>query len=87
MKKRYFKILLDYGHLGNKNSLEVARYVKAKDCVEAFTLGNRMPGVKRKGEKTGTIRVKEISYSEYCMGQKTGADTLYLNTYKSRECG
>jgi hypothetical protein len=30
MKKRYFKILLDYGHLGNGNSLEVARFVTAK---------------------------------------------------------
>jgi len=86
LKKRYFKILLDYGHLGNKNSLEVARYVEAENCVDAFTAGNRMPGVKRKGEKTGTIRVVEISYNEYCMGQKTEAVILY-NTYRSRRCG
>jgi hypothetical protein len=86
LKKRYFKILLDYGHLGNGNSLEVARYVTAKNCVDALFLGNRMPRVKRKREKTGVIKVIEISYSEYLKGQKKEANHAYLLTYKSRKC-
>jgi len=81
MKKRYFKILLDYGHMGNGNSLEVVRYIQAKNCVDALVIGNRMPRVKRKGEKTGTLRVIEISSSDYYLGQKTS------NTYKTRALG
>lgn len=87
MKKRYFKILLDYGHLGNGNSLEVARYVIAKNCVDAFVMGNRMPRVKRKREKTGAIKVIEISYSEYLVGQKNKPVYSYYLTYNSRRCG
>ena len=86
MKKRYFKILLDYGHLGNGNSLEVARYVSANNCVDALIMGNRMPRVKRKREKTGAIKVMEISYSEYLIGQENEAVHSYLLTYKSRKC-
>ncbi|HBC93732.1 MAG TPA: hypothetical protein DCZ10_12770 [Pelotomaculum sp.] len=86
-KYRYFKVILDCGHLGMGNSVEVTRYVRAKNCVDAFALGNRMPRVKRKREKTGTMRVMEISYSEYCVGQETESDTLYLNIYKPRKCG
>jgi hypothetical protein len=86
VKRRYFKILLDYGHLGNGNSLEVARYVTARNCVEALVLGNRMPGVKRKREKTGAIKVMEVSYSEYLAGRKNAALQYPLYTYKSQKC-
>jgi len=85
--KRYFKILLDCGHVGNGNSIEVARYVTAKDCVDALTLGNRMPRVKRKHERTGTIRVTEISYSDYCAGKKSESVHSYRHTYKPLKCG
>lgn len=86
MKKRYFKILLEYGHLGNGNSLELARYVTAKNCVDALLLGNRMPGVKRKREKTGAIKVIEVSYSEFLAGLKNKAAQSHLLTYRSRKC-
>jgi hypothetical protein len=86
LKKRFFKILLDYGHLGNGNSLEVARYVTAKNCVDAFFLGNRMPRVKRKREKTGTIRVIEISYCEYIVGLKNELAHSRFYTSKTRQC-
>lgn len=85
MKKRYFKILLEYGHLGNGNSVEAARFVTAKNCVDALLLGNRMPGVKRKREKTGAIKVIEISHSEYIIGKKQAGLSAYL-TYKSGKC-
>lgn len=87
MEERYFKILLDCGHVGKGNSLEVSRYVAAKDNVDAFILGNGMPRVKRKHRKTGTLWVVEITYSEYCLCLIDEAMHPYLNTYKKRKCG
>jgi hypothetical protein len=55
--------------------------------VDAFLLGNRMPRVKRKREKTGTIRVVEISHSEYLVGLKNELVHACLITNKTQRCG
>jgi hypothetical protein len=86
MEKRYFKILLEYGHLGNRNSVEVERYITAKNCVEALLLGNRMPRVKRKRKKTGAVRVIEIDYQEYLKGRQLELEHTYWQNSKKRKC-
>jgi len=90
LEERYFKILLHCGHVGTGKFLEVARYVTAKDCVQAFTLGNRLPRTKRKKNKTGTVSVKEITRMEYYWGLLNEATNPYLNIIKRkgrRVCG
>jgi len=65
MNERYFRVILMYGHVGRGKSLEVARHITARNCVEAFCIGNRMPRVKKKSSRRGTISVVEISADLY----------------------
>lgn len=74
-KYRYFQVFLDCGHLGMSNSLEATRYFAT---IDNASTRNRMPRLKRKRTKTGTIRVAEISYSDYCAGLITQVVRSYL---------
>jgi hypothetical protein len=79
---RYFKILVDCGHMGIGRSIEITRYICAFNCVEAFIVANRLPRVKRKKEKTGTLLVSEISFMEYCIGKEEELENPYLSNRK-----
>ncbi|MGF7429200.1 hypothetical protein PQV03_00190 [Thermoanaerobacterium thermosaccharolyticum] len=42
----YYKVLISCGHVGNSKEITIARYFKAKNTIEAFESGNRMPRAK-----------------------------------------
>lgn len=74
-KYRYFKVLLSCSCLGMDDSLESTRYFAT---IDNASTGTRRSEVKKKRTKTGTIRVEEISYSDYCAGLITQVLQSYL---------
>lgn len=85
-KIKYFKIIVNCGHLGGGKSVEVTRFIYA-DCMgDAFAMASKFPRVKCK--TSGGISVKgcwEISYEEYFEGKKLEAENPYLQITKSNK--
>lgn len=65
----YYKVLISCGHLGNSKEITIARYFKAKNIIEAFESGNRMPRAKRKHSHTSVLLVKPIDETSYIDGK------------------
>jgi len=76
----YYKVLVSCGHLGNTKEITVARYFVAKDIVEAFESGNRMPRAKRKNNHSAVILVKQITQKEYIVGKGREKSNQYLSS-------
>lgn len=66
---------------GMGNSLEVTRCIAAMDKDPAW-MGNSVLSVKKACTKTGTIKVEEISYDNYCAGIIAQAVLTYLKEKK-----
>jgi hypothetical protein len=62
---RYFEIILEFGHVGAGKSYDAARFVKARDIMEAFERALVMPGAKKKRFGADIKRIKEISQTEF----------------------
>lgn len=76
----YYKVLVSCGHLGNTKEITVARYFVAKNIVEAFESGNRMPRAKRKNNHSAVVLVKQISHREYIIGKDREKNNQYLSS-------
>lgn len=78
----YYKVLCDCGHLGIKRSICVPRYILAMNCIDAFLIVSAMPRVKRKRNKSGVVRVVEITNNAYFIGKLEEAKNPYLSMGK-----
>ncbi|ADL69085.1 conserved hypothetical protein [Thermoanaerobacterium thermosaccharolyticum DSM 571] len=74
----YYKVLISCGHVGNSKEITIARYFKAKNIIEAFESGNRMPRAKRKHSYTSVLLVKPIDETSYIDGKFQERTNSYL---------
>ena len=74
----YWKVILRYGHVGQKNEVFVARYLAFNEEVSLLDVcesAKEMPGVKH--SKLVSF-AKEINYSEYVVGKESEKENFYL---------
>jgi hypothetical protein len=74
----FYKLLVSCGHLGTNKEILIVRYFVAKDIIEAFECGNRMPRAKRKHNHSAVLLVKPISEGEYIEGKIREKRNSYL---------
>lgn len=74
----YYKLLISCGHLGNTKEITVPRYFVAKNIIEAFESGNRMPRAKKKRNHTAVLLVIPITRKEYILGKGIEKENKYL---------
>lgn len=81
MKEKYYFIVLQCGHVGHRNSLEVTRYFKDLDILDAYISAKEMPRSKKKNSSVKVV--KEISYEDYIVGKEQEKNNPYLNIFAS----
>ena len=74
----YYKVLVSCGHLGNTKEITVTRYFIARNIIEAFESGNRMPRAKKKKNHAAVLLVMPITKNEYILGKNVERDNKYL---------
>ncbi|WP_425446052.1 hypothetical protein [Dethiothermospora halolimnae] len=74
----YFKVVISCGHLGNTKEVTVTRYFTARDIIDAFENGNRMPRAKRKHNHSAVLLVKPVTEKEYTVGKYIEKQNRYL---------
>lgn len=75
---RYFSVIVACGHVGNNNSIEVTRFFKAKDILNAMYSARFMPRSKKK--PSCIKRVSSITYDEYLAGKLEELNNPYLSS-------
>ncbi len=60
---------MECGHMGDGNSKEIVRYLKAADTMKLFEQVKKTPGLKSKGRSTHISLVKLISQQEFEAGR------------------
>lgn len=74
----YWKVVLRYGHVGQRNEIFVARYLTFNEEVsllEVCESAKKMPGVKH--SKLVSF-AKKIDYPEYEVGKESEKENFYL---------
>lgn len=85
MKEKYWKIICSYGHVGRRNEISVARYIKTEDfytIVDVNHLASTMPGVK----KNVGCTVYEIDFITYLEGKESEKNDFYLQILMNYKC-
>lgn len=78
LKQSYWKVVLRYGHVGDRNEVYVARYLAFEEGVtllDVYDSAKNMPGVK---SARGVNSVKKVDYTDYCAGKETEESNFYL---------
>lgn len=78
LEQSYWKVVLRYGHVGQRNEVFVARYLAFNEEVsllDVCEIAKEMPGVKH--SKLVSF-AKKISYSEYVVGKELEKENFYL---------
>jgi transcription elongation factor Elf1 len=76
---KYFLIVVECGHVGRNRSVEVTRYFKDIDIVNAYCSALYMPRSKKKPSSVKEVR--EISQEIYLLGIEEERNNQYLNTF------
>ena len=79
----YWKVVLRYGHVGQKNEVFVARYLafnKEVSLLDVCETAKEMPGVKH--SKLVSF-AKKIDYLEYEVGKESEKENFYLQKLMS----
>ena len=74
----YWKVILRYGHVGQRNSVEVARYLAFNEGItlpDVCSFASQMPGVKN---SRPISYAKKVDYSEYLIGKEAEVSNLFL---------
>ncbi len=82
---KYFKVVIEGGHVGAGKSYDMVRYMKGRDIGEIFLKVMSMPRVKRKGRSIAIKLIEPISYQEYLEGKKREKMDPYLLTRRPRK--
>ena len=59
---KYYRVVCERGHCGNKRSTPITFYFQAPNALEAITMGRRMPGVKH---SRFPLECQEIAEDDY----------------------
>lgn len=79
----YWKVILRYGHVGQRNSVEVARYLAFDAEVtlpDVCFFASQMPGVKN---SRPISYARKVVYSEYLVGKEREGSNLFLQKLMS----
>jgi hypothetical protein len=82
MEWRYWKAICRYGHVGRRNEVSVARYVRTEvNCtiIDAMDLVSNMPGVK----DDGIAFIEQIDKITFEIGKSKESMNLYLQKLKA----
>ncbi|HBO84649.1 MAG: hypothetical protein A2073_01320 [Deltaproteobacteria bacterium GWC2_42_11] len=76
---RYFKVTMEYGHMGAGNGIDVTRYFVAKDAVSLLDKVKRLPGIKwRQGKGRAIKAIEVINKEKYLSGKMDELKNPYL---------
>lgn len=81
IEEQYYIVVVECGHVGHRNSIEITRYFKDYDIVNAYLCGLDMPRSKKKRHSVKIVR--QISYEDYIVGKELEKENVYLNTFAS----
>lgn len=82
MEWSYWKVILKYGHVGQRKEVSVARYLTMpikSMLIDVMVEAQRMPGVKARG----ILSARRITVEEYLVGHREEAENLYLQKLKA----
>ncbi|UAT32521.1 hypothetical protein K7T73_04270 [Bacillus badius] len=77
MEWRYWKAVCRYGHVGRRNEVSVARYIRTKadsTIIDVMVLISKMPGVK----DDGVAFIERIDKITFEIGKSKESMNLYL---------
>jgi hypothetical protein len=77
MEWRYWKAVCQYGHVGRRNEVSVARYIRTEGhctIIDAMDLVSKMPGVK----DDGVAFIEQIDQTTFEIGKSSESLNLYL---------
>ena len=75
---RYYKVIIQLGHMGRRRSADSVLYIKSKDLLSAMKQAQSFPGVKH----SKIPNICEIAKEEYMLGLK---EQKYTKMMKSIE--
>ncbi|WP_102261157.1 hypothetical protein [Mesobacillus jeotgali] len=82
MSCRYWKVICRYGHVGRRNEVSVARYIRTEShytIIDAMDLVSNMPGVK----SSGVAFIEQIDKTTFEKGKSSEKMSLYLQKLKT----
>lgn len=82
MEWSYWKVILKYGHVGQRKEVSVARYLtmsKEFTLLDVMAKAQLMPGVKARG----ILSARRITVDEYLIGNREEAENFYLQKLKT----
>lgn len=59
---KYYRVVCERGHCGNKRSTPIAFYFEAPNALAAMEIGKKMPGVKH---SRMPLECREVEQAEY----------------------
>lgn len=80
MDTRYYRVIVECGHVGCGKKIEITRYFKANDAIQCYLSALYMPRSKKKPDSVKLIEPIEIK--EYLVGKQAEKSNCYLNTIK-----
>lgn len=83
LKQSYWKVVLRYGHVGDRNEVYVARYLAFGEGItllDVYDSAKNMPGVKY---ARGVNSARKVDYHEYCAGKEAEESNFYLQKLMS----
>lgn len=82
LNQSYWKVVLHYGHVGNKREVSVARYLSLPSHVTLFDVlevAEQIPGVKCHGVSS----IRRITLDDFLVGLREEEKIFYLIKLKS----
>jgi hypothetical protein len=82
MEWSYWKVILKYGHVGQRKEVSVARYLTMPTeslLLDVMMAAQHMPGVKARG----ILSARRITLDEYLIGHREESENLYLQKLKA----
>lgn len=77
MKRKYWRVVCRYGHVGIGKEVSVARHIETSfeaNCIDVYKLAATMPGVKSRG----VMSVEPITLAAYSTGKESERSNFYL---------
>lgn len=79
MDTRYYRVIVECGHVGCGKKIEITRFFKANDAIQCYLSALYMPRSKKKPNSVKLIEPIEIK--EYLEGKQAEESNYYLNIF------
>lgn len=77
MEWTYWKVVMRYGHVGQRREISVARYLVVPSSftlIDVMGIAEEMPGTKNRA----TLSIKKIELEEYLEGKRLEKENFFL---------